>query len=270
VLNVSPDHLDRYASVDAYAQVKRTIYLHAERAVFNRDDPLVRAMSADAADPLFFTLGEPAEGEFGVRWAAGEAWLCFGQERVLPETAIRVPGRHNVANVLAALAMGRALGLPMTDMARAARQFPGLPHRTQLVAERDGVRWYNDSKGTNVGACIAALEGLHAPAPEGRTVLIAGGQGKGADFAPLKPVVERTCRAVVLIGEDAPALARALEDDTPLLRADSMEQAVRLARERALLGDRVLLSPACASFDMFDNYEHRGRVFAEAVQRWVT
>ncbi len=141
VLNVSPDHLDRYASVDEYAQVKRTIYRHAERAVFNRDDPLVRAMSADAADPLFFTLGEPGEGEFGVRWAAGEAWLCVGRERVLPETAIRVPGRHNLANVLAALAMGRALGFPMTDMARAAERFPGLPHRTQLVAERDGVRW---------------------------------------------------------------------------------------------------------------------------------
>ena len=269
VLNVSADHLDRYAGLEEYAAVKRTIYQHAQAAVFNKDDPLVREMSPDAAEPIFFTLGAPDDGEFGLRRINGEAWLCQGQKRILPASAIRIPGSHNIANALAALAMGHALGFPMEAMARALKLFSGLPHRTQLVTERDGVRWYNDSKGTNVGACIAALDGLHDLAPEGRTVLIAGGQGKGADFSPLKPVVERTCRAVVLIGEDAPILARALQGATPLLRAESMEQAVRLAKERALSGDRVLLSPACASFDMFNNYIHRGEVFVEAVGRLV-
>ena len=269
VLNVSADHLDRYASLEEYTAVKRTAYRDAQAAVFNKDDPLVLEMSRSAARPLFFTLGEPLAGEFGLRRIDGEAWLCHGEERILPSTAVRTPGSHNIANALAALAMGHALGFSKASMAEALKLFTGLPHRTQLVTERDGVRWYNDSKGTNVGACIAALEGLHDLAPEGRTVLIAGGQGKGADFSPLKPVVERTCRAVVLIGEDAPLLERALAGGTPLLRAESMEQAVRLAKERALRGDRVLLYPACASFDMFNNYAHRGEMFVEAVGRMV-
>lgn len=269
VLNVSPDHLDRYADFEEYARVKRSVYRHAETAIFNRDDPIVLEMSTDVAEPCFFTLDEPAEGEFGVVRRGGEGWLSFGSEAIFPVSGLHIPGRHNVANALAALAMGGALGFPMDDMARALTRFHGLPHRSQLVTERSGVRWYNDSKGTNIGACIAALEGLHDPAREGRTVLIAGGQGKGADFSLLKPVIDRTCRAVVLIGEDAPAIGRAVEGDTPVLRAETMEQAVEMAGERALMGDRVLLSPACASFDMFANYIARGEAFIEAVGRLV-
>lgn len=267
VLNVSPDHMDRYPSLEAYARAKARVYRGAEVGVINRDDERVRAMAGRAARDSGFTLGVPQGTDFGLRERDGERWLCRGAEALLPVAELRLQGRHNLANALAALALGEASGLPLEAMLEGLRRFRGLAHRTQLVAEATGVRWYNDSKGTNVGATVAALEGLHDPRGAGRAVLIAGGDCKGADFAGLAPVVRRTCRAVVLIGRDAPLLGAALEGCAELLSAATLEQAVDLAASRARNGDHVLLSPACASFDMFRGFEHRGEAFMERVRR---
>jgi UDP-N-acetylmuramoylalanine--D-glutamate ligase len=267
VLNVSADHMDRYPSLEDYAGAKGRVFDHAEIAVLNRDDPLVCAMAGEAAAEFGFTLAAPrGRDDFGVIERSGETWLVRGREPLMPAGEIALAGRHNLANALAALALGSACGLPVTSMREALRRFRGLPHRTVLVAARRGVRWYDDSKGTNPGATVAALRGLVDPAGSGRAVLIAGGECKGADFSPLLPVVRDTARAIVLIGRDAPLLERVLRGAVPLLHAKDMEDAVALAEEAAMPGDCVLLSPACASFDMFDNYEHRGRVFAAAVQ----
>lgn len=266
VLNISADHLDRYPDLDAYAAAKVRIYRGAEVAVVNRDDPLVSAMVPGSARQIGFTLRSPGSDDYGVALRRGEPWLCRGSAPLLAATDLLIPGRHNLANALATLAMGEACGLPMAAMLEGLRVFRGLPHRTQLVAQVRGIRWYNDSKGTNPGATIAALEGLHPGVGNSRTVLIAGGDAKGADFSALAPVVERTVRAVVLIGRDAPLIEAALHGSAALLRAGDMEQAVALAAQQARPGDRVLLSPACASFDMFRNFEHRGEVFIAAVQ----
>ncbi|MES9880193.1 MAG: UDP-N-acetylmuramoyl-L-alanine--D-glutamate ligase [Sedimenticola sp.] len=268
-LNVSADHMDRYADIHAYAETKASVYRHAVGRVFNLDDPLVMAMRLTEGEDLLFTLGRPATGAFGIDQREGGDWLCHGEQGLLAVSEMKIPGRHNIANALAALAMGSLLKLPMPAMLAALQQFPGLHHRTQFVAECEGVRWYNDSKGTNVGACIAALEGLHSGRGSDRTVLIAGGDGKGADFSPLVPVVATTARAVILIGRDAPLIAQALAGGVTLLHAESMDEAVGLAAEEAEEGDRVLLSPACASFDMFRDYQQRGDQFMDAVRRLV-
>ena len=268
VLNVSRDHMDRYPDMDAYAAAKSTVYRGAEVGVINRDDERVVAMGGLARQETGFTLGRPQGTDYGLIEYRGEAWLSRGEQPLLPVSELRVSGRHNLANALAALALGEASGLPMPAMLEALRHFRGLAHRTQLVAERNGVRWYNDSKGTNVGATIAALEGLHSTGGSGRTLLIAGGEGKGADFGPLAPVVGRTARAVVLMGQDAEVIEQALNaSGVPLLRADDMDDAVAKAARHARPGDRVLLSPACASFDMFRDYMARGEAFMAAVGR---
>ncbi|MEJ1380833.1 MAG: UDP-N-acetylmuramoyl-L-alanine--D-glutamate ligase [Candidatus Sedimenticola sp. (ex Thyasira tokunagai)] len=269
VLNLSADHMDRYSDFDAYADVKAGIYRHAVARVFNLDDPRVMTMRGTEGEDLLFTLGVPAAEQFGVDYREGRAWLCLGEQELLPISELKIPGRHNVANALAALAMGSLLKLPMPAMLEALQHFPGLPHRTQFVAEHRNVRWYNDSKGTNVGACIAALEGMKSDQGSDRTVLIAGGDGKGADFSPLAAVVAATARAVILIGRDAPLIAQALKGTVTILYAGNMEEAVGLAAEQAEAGDRVLLSPACASFDMFRDYQRRGEQFMDAVRRLV-
>ncbi len=262
VLNVSSDHMDRYPDVAAYTKVKSDIYNHAEIGIYNMDDSIVLAMRKGCESDLLYTLGEPGDNCFGLRNIDGVEWLCYEQRLLLPSSELLVPGLHNLSNALAALAIGSAMGMPEQAMLDALRGFKGLPHRTQFVAEQGGVRWYNDSKGTNVGACIAALQGF---AGAGKTVLIAGGDGKGADFSPLAPAVKAYARAVVLIGRDAPIIEQALVDTVPLLYAESMEQAVTIATKQALEGDQVLLSPACASFDMYTGYDHRGKVFVDAV-----
>ncbi|MGQ9659254.1 MAG: UDP-N-acetylmuramoyl-L-alanine--D-glutamate ligase [Thermochromatium sp.] len=267
VLNVSPDHLDRYASLDDYARTKARIYQGARIAVINRDDPIVAAMPRDPEREIGFTLGVPTGADFGVRLRDGRPWIFWGEEPILPTAEIRLPGRHNLAAALAALALAQASDIPLVKACEALRAFSGLPHRSEFVAERMGARWYDDSKGTNPGATIAALEGLAPEDGIGRVVLIAGGDGKGADFTPLRAAVERTARAVILIGRDAPLIASVLDGAVPLIRAADMETAVALAAKWVKPGDCVLLSPACASFDMFDNYAHRGQVFAEAVRR---
>ena len=265
VLNISADHMDRYPDLDAYAAAKARVFAHAGVAVVNRDDPRVAAMPGGRWR-RGFTLGDPQPGDFGVAARDGAPWICRGAEALMPVREIVIPGRHNLANALAALAMGDALGLPFPAMREALRSFRGLAHRTALVGEVRGVRFYDDSKGTNVGSTVAALEGFD-DGGDGRTVLIAGGDGKGQDFAPLGPVIARRARCVVLIGRDAPLIESVLDPATARVHARDMGDAVRLALEAARPGDRVLLSPACASFDMFRNYEHRGDVFADAVRR---
>ncbi len=263
ILNISVDHLDRYASLDDYAAAKAAIYRGCRHAVVNRDDARVLALAGDWRPQDSFGLSlPPAEGGFGLDETGDEAWLVQGDRRLLPAAQVRMPGRHNLANALAALALGQAAGLPMPAMLETLRSFAGLPHRTQWVAEVDGVRWYNDSKATNVGAALAAIQGIPGP-----LVLIAGGQGKGADFRELAHGMQGRVRAAVLIGEDAPRLAAFLQGQVPFEQATDMDDAVARARALARPGDAVLLSPACASFDMFDGFAARGEAFMQAVGR---
>lgn len=260
VLNLSPDHLDRYPDLEAYARAKGRIYLEAKRRIVNRQDPRARALAGEG-EAVSFGLDAPGVGDYGLITHEGAPWLARGAEPLLPEAGLRMRGRHNTANALAALALGEAAGLAMAPMLAALREFPGLPHRSQWVARIGGVDWYNDSKGTNVGATLAALGGM-----PGRVVLLAGGLGKGQDFRPLRAAVAGKARAVVLFGRDAPALAEALEGSAPLRRVPDLAAAVAEARRLARPGDCVLLSPACASFDQFSGYEERGEVFTRLVQ----
>ncbi|HDK37907.1 MAG TPA: UDP-N-acetylmuramoyl-L-alanine--D-glutamate ligase [Thiolapillus brandeum] len=266
VLNISADHMDRYIDLDSYAGIKSRIYSQARTGVYNLDDPQVMQMPR-TSQALFFTLGEPRGADcFGLRHIDDEAWLCQGDDALLPAKALLMPGSHNLANALAALAMGTALQLPLQDMLDVLRLFPGLEHRTEYVGEHGGVKWYNDSKGTNPGATIAAMQGLHAE-DDHRTVLIAGGDCKQADFTALARVIKDTARAVVLIGRDRQQIRQLLDADVNCVDAEDMDEAVAQAARLALPGDRVLLSPACASFDMFDGFEHRGNVFKSCVGR---
>lgn len=265
VLNISADHMDRYQGLDDYAAIKARIYQGDGALIINDDDKRVFAMAADkqmGREQLHFTLATPSnETTFGLLSKAGEDWLAQGQRALMPVSKLRVRGRHNVANALAALALGSAAGFPMQDMLQALRDFPGLPHRSQYVATINQVDWYNDSKGTNPGATQAAIEGM-----PGQVVLIAGGEGKGADFSGLCPVVDNKVRAAVLIGRDASVLAEAFQGGCEIVYADSMQQAVVKASEQAEAGDVVLLSPACASFDMYRDYQQRGDDFVSCVR----
>ena len=268
ILNVSADHMDRYADFDGYVAAKERVFRGAEIAVVNLDDTTVRSLDHGCGAELGFTLGRPVgPKQFGLVPYNGADWLSRGDEQLIAATDVALSGRHNLANALAALALGTAAGLPHAPMIAALRSFRGLEHRSELVLEHLGVRWYNDSKGTNPGATVAALDGLVTDPSAGKAVLIAGGDGKGADFNPLIPAVRRAARAVVLIGRDAPRIESVLSGVTRLEHATDMGQAVELAAGIAESGDCVLLSPACASFDMFDNYQHRGRIFTEAVRK---
>ena len=264
VLNVSPDHLDRHGSITQYHQAKHRIFRGCHKAVVNRDDPLTVPLVGPGVDVISWCMRTPELGGFGLDQVDGEEYLCHGFEHLLPSRELGLVGRHNVANALAALALGHAAGIPAASMVATLRRFAGLPHRCQPVAEIAGVRFVNDSKGTNIGATIAALNGMG----ENRNILlIAGGQGKGADFAELRPAVAAHCKSLILLGEDAPLLEAALQDYVPVFRVGSMEEAVATAAGQAAAGDCVLLSPACASFDMFAGYTHRGEVFTRAVQQ---
>ena len=262
VLNVTPDHIDRHASVQYYATLKSRIYAGTGTCVLNLDDPRVAAMRPKDRVVFGFTLGAPrSDQDYGLIEAEGERWLARGGERLLKLAALRMQGLHNAANALAALALGTAVGLPQAAMCEALREFPGLPHRCQWVAERHGVNWYNDSKGTNVGATLAALMGMPGP-----IVLLAGGQAKGGDFTPLRPVLVDKGRAMVLFGQDARVIEQAVRGALPIHRANDLDQAVGQAADVAQAGDTVLLSPGCASFDMFSGYEQRGEKFIAAVR----
>jgi UDP-N-acetylmuramoylalanine--D-glutamate ligase len=271
VLNVTADHMDRYASVEAYAHAKARIFARAATVVRNADDPWVSAMrgpvleggaAAARTSPRIVTFSVArADADFAVARRGGRIFLSRGGEALLDSARMKVAGLHNIANALAALALGEAAGLPMAAMLGALETFPGLKHRSEFVADIAGVRYVDDSKGTNVGATIAAVAGLEAP-----LVLIAGGEGKGQDFAPLAAAFRGKVRRVVLIGKDAPAIDAALAGVCATERAATLPDAVRAAAAAARSGDTVLLSPACASLDMFRDYNHRGEVFAAAVR----
>jgi len=261
VLNLSEDHMDRYSSMDAYAAAKARIFSGDGVQVLNRDDARSMAMALPGRQVVTFGLDSRPSGEnFGLC----EDELCLGNDMLMPLSALPVAGLHNGANALAALALTRALGKPIEALLRGLAHFKGLPHRVEKVAEIEGVTYYDDSKGTNVGATEAALYGMG----DRRAVVILGGDGKGQDFSPLKAAVQANARAVLLIGRDAPLIAAAIEgsgvDAYPVA---SLAEAVEAAQRLAHAGDAVLLSPACASFDMFRNYTHRAEVFVEAVNK---
>jgi UDP-N-acetylmuramoylalanine--D-glutamate ligase len=266
VLNISADHMDRYPDLGAYARAKQIVYRNAGVQVVNHDDPRVAALADPQRPVITYTTNAPVDDTgFGVIDYRGGPWLAQGIQPVMPVADLPMPGRHNLGNALAALALGSVAGLDQQSMVAALSDFRGLPHRMQLIAEHDGVRWFNDSKGTNVGATLAAIGSL-----EDRVVLIAGGDAKGADLTPLREAMQRHGRAAVLIGRDAPALQQVLQGAVPLVSATDMTQAVQQAHELAGPGDSVLLSPACASTDMFRDFEERGEVFARAVQELLS
>ncbi|WP_373387323.1 UDP-N-acetylmuramoyl-L-alanine--D-glutamate ligase [Pseudomonas alcaligenes] len=264
-LNLSEDHMDRYGGMAQYHLAKHRIFRGARQVVVNRDDALSRPLIADQVPCWTFGLGKPDFKAFGLVEEGGEKQLAFQFETLMPTAELKIRGAHNQSNALAALALGHAVGLPFAAMLDTLRRFAGLPHRCQWVRELRGVGYYDDSKATNVGAALAAIEGLGADIA-GKLVLIAGGDGKGADFSALKAPVARFCRAVVLLGRDAELLAAALSDAAPLLRVKTLDEAVQRCAELAQSGDAVLLSPACASLDMFKNFEERGRLFAQAAE----
>jgi UDP-N-acetylmuramoylalanine--D-glutamate ligase len=262
ILNISEDHLDRHGDIASYHQAKQRIFGACSAAVFNREDPRSAVPEALSASSISFGLDTPPQRGFGLLQEAGEEWLAYEETQLLPARELAMVGRHNIGNALAALALGSAMQLPLAAMLVELREFPGLPHRCELVAVSAGVRFINDSKATNSGATLAALQGL----AEGRNiVLIAGGQGKGADFHELGAMLAATCKGVVLIGEDAALLEHATPQSLTPLHATSLEAAVSAARQLAEAGDIVLLSPACASFDMFRSFVDRGEQFTQAV-----
>ena len=260
VLNVTPDHLDRYGSLARYAAAKARIFARCDTAVINLDDPLVVAMARTARRTLSFSLRAAIGADYAVAEHEGAWWLTRAGEPLLALKELKIQGLHNAANALAALALGEALALPGAAMLKELRSFEGLPHRSQWVADVRGVRYVDDSKGTNVGATLAAVAGMAGP-----LVMILGGEGKNQDFAPLAAGFRGKVRHAVLIGRDAAALEHALRGVCALERAVSLPDAVRAAAAAARAGDTVLLSPACASLDMFTDYAHRGAVFAQAV-----
>jgi UDP-N-acetylmuramoylalanine--D-glutamate ligase len=265
VLNVTPDHMDRYESVSEYAAAKARIFQHCDAAVINLDDPLVQAMPHRAPRVLSFTLRSDRGGDYYTLPLGDDVALMHGGRQLLAMSEMKIAGLHNVANALASLAMCDALQLPQEPCVQALREFTGLPHRSQWIADVRGVRYVNDSKGTNVGATLAAVAGM-----PGSLVLIAGGQGKGQDFTPLAAAFRGKVRHVVLLGQDAKLLAAALEGVASIEFAKDMDDAVQRAARAARSGETVLLSPACASLDMFRDYAHRGYMFAASVRRLET
>jgi UDP-N-acetylmuramoylalanine--D-glutamate ligase len=264
VLNISEDHMDRYANLPAYATAKANIFAHAEALILNRDDPLVMAMARPARSVWTFGLSAPvSDREWGLVESGGERFLAQDGVRLMPVSELLLAGQHNVTNAMAALALCRAVDLPYPPLIEALQHFKGLPHRVEKVAEIGGVTYFDDSKGTNVGATVAAVTGSAGP-----VVLIAGGDGKGQNFAPLKDAVAKHARAVILIGRDAALIDSAIcASQVMIEHAPNMQSAVVRASQIAQPGDIVLLSPACASFDMFKNYKHRAEVFIDAVHR---
>ena len=268
VLNVTEDHLDRYAgSMDAYAAAKARIFRSHGVQVLNRDDIRSNSMRRAGRRQIGFGLNPPKrESDWGIARYGETTWLVQGVKKIMRADELQVSGLHNVANALAALALCRALDMPMEPLVQALRAFKGLPHRVEKVAEVNGITYYDDSKGTNVGATEAALMGLGKPA-----IVILGGDGKGQDFSPLKDAVAKHARAAVLIGRDGPLIGQALQGcGKPVLTARDMDEAVKIATANARAGDAVLMSPACASFDMYKSYLHRAEVFIAAVKKLKT
>jgi UDP-N-acetylmuramoylalanine--D-glutamate ligase len=258
VLNVSADHLDRHLDMDEYAREKQRVFRGDGVMVINADDPAVCAMTDDRRKIFTFSINNKAD--FHLAFQGDTEYLMHGSANLMPLADLPLEGRHNAANALAALALGVAVGLDEQVMCGALRKFKGLSHRMQRVAEIRGVTWVNDSKATNIGACIAALQGYAR-----KVVLIAGGDAKGADMNELRPAIKEKAKSVVLMGKDAGMIKKALNDCVPVYTADNMAQAVQIAANLADAGESVLLSPACASLDQYKNYQDRGEKFTKAV-----
>jgi len=260
VLNISPDHLDRHGSIERYTAAKARIYAHAQTAVVNRDDRSTHTGAHTARRVVSFGPDAPGKGHYGLIQHDGEPWAARGETPLFPIASLKIEGLHNAANALAAFALAEAAGLNEAGMFAALFSFPGLAHRCEWVADIDGVSWINDSKGTNVGATLAALQGLQGP-----LVWIAGGQGKGQDFTALRAPLKDKARIAILFGQDAALIERDLAGQVAVKRVDDLAAAVIAAKQAAQHGDRVLLSPACASLDQFRNYEDRGTQFRARV-----
>ncbi len=263
VLNVSEDHLDRYPDIAEYAAAKARIFAGSGVQVLNRRNSWSKRMALPDRHVVYFGDDGPDNAHnYGLRQTGRDIWLMQGDTDLLNFAECRIAGLHNATNALAALALCRAIGLNRAPLLAALREFKGLPHRVEWVTEINGITFFDDSKGTNVGATCAAIAGLPP-----KVVLIAGGEGKGQNFDPLQLHIQRNARGVVLIGRDAPIIAAAIKAaNVPMIAADSMQEAVQKAFSAAQPGDAVLLSPACASFDMFRNYVHRAEVFVDAVR----
>ncbi len=267
ILNVTPDHLDRHHSLDAYIKAKQRVYHQAEFLLYNREDRFTFPGEPEikpGENTVSFGLDAPCGADWGVLTGNSVNYLACGNEKLMPVDKLKIKGRHNWANALAACALAKAAGVATDQMVEVLQRFPGLPHRSQWVRTLDHVDWINDSKGTNIGATISAISGIGG-SMQGKIVLIAGGQGKGADFTELRAPMSDYVRSVVLIGEDADKLEHALTGSVQILRADSLDEAVHIAKHTAKPGDVVLLSPACASLDMFRDFNHRGDVFTDVV-----
>lgn len=268
VLNMSEDHLDRHGDMAGYHAAKHRIFQGVKKVVHNRDDSLTRPLVPDVTPMQSFGLNAPDLNQYGIlREDNGTIWLARGRERLLKSSEMYIQGTHNVANALACLALGEAIGLPMDKMLETLKTFKGLEHRCEFVKEVNAVRYYNDSKGTNIGATLAALDGLGAAieAQGGKVAIILGGQGKGQDFTALRDSLQKYAKVAVLIGEDRSIIEKAIEGTTTLLHAASLQEAVALCQQNTQPNDVVLLSPACASFDMFTGYPQRGHHFVEYV-----
>ncbi|MDY6458514.1 MULTISPECIES: UDP-N-acetylmuramoyl-L-alanine--D-glutamate ligase [Acinetobacter] len=268
VLNMSEDHLDRHGDMFGYHTAKHRIFQGVKKVVYNRDDSLTRPLVPDATPMQSFGLNAPDMNQFGIlKDTDGTIWLARGRERLLKSEDMYIQGTHNVANALACLALGEAIGLPLDTMLETLKTFKGLEHRCEFVKEVKQVRYYNDSKGTNIGATLAAIDGLGAAieVKGGRLAIILGGQGKGQDFTALRESLTKYVKVAVLIGEDAPIIEQAIQGTTTLLHAQTFKEAVELCQKNTQANDVVLLSPACASFDMFTGYPQRGHQFVELV-----
>ena len=266
VLNISDDHMDRYAGTSDYAEAKERVFQGGGEMVLNADDPIVDRMTKNNRAIIRFTLNKPAKNEFGILQKNDQQWLAFENTFLMPVSEMKIRGSHNAANALAALALGKAAGLDESVMLEVLRTWPGLPHRCQWIAEQNGIDWYNDSKGTNEGATVAAIKGF----ADRSIILIAGGDAKGAKFDDLAAAVKGRVKQVILFGKDAPLLEQVLNRVTVVKRVDDLDQAVITAHQTAEKGDLVLLSPACASLDMFANYQVRGQVFIDAVNELLS
>ncbi len=258
VLNVSADHLDRHADMAEYAQEKQRVFNGDGVMIINADDSVVCAMQDDSRKAFTFSINKKAD--FHLAYKDGAEYLMHNESCLMPLAELPLEGRHNAANALAALALGVSVGLDQKIMCDALRKFKGLSHRMQRVAEIRGVTWVNDSKATNIGACVAALQGYAR-----KVILIAGGDAKGADMSELTPAIREKAKSVVLMGKDAALIKQALNDCVPVYSADNMTQAVQIAAGLADAGESVLLSPACASLDQYKNYQERGEKFTKAV-----
>ncbi len=260
VLNVSSDHLDRHGDIDNYARIKERIYANAVTSIINRDDSFVVNMKT-SGDVISFGLQHPNKDEFGVTHKEDDLYLAFGNDALLPVSELALRGEAGILNSLASLAIGTALELPMQKMLETLKAFKGLAHRLALVAELEGVSWFDDSKGTNIGATVSSLRSLG-----NNIILIAGGVYKGGDLELLNQAVKQHAKHVILIGEATSLFQKALSDSVTVSQADSMQHAVQTAQQNAVEGDKVLLSPACASFDMYTNYIERGEDFENCVR----